>query len=107
MKCHYTILLSIILLSACSGKKAVSAASAGKPAQGLVITTTTDFHAALDRAESMAAVLRRLKEKYGDRMLYLDAGDLFQGSIEGNQSKGRSIVDFYNLLPIDAAAIGN
>lgn len=55
----------------------------------------------------MAQVLRELKNQYGDRMIHLDGGDLFQGSLEGNMSKGRSIVDFYNLLTIDAAAIGN
>lgn len=73
----------------------------------LAIVTTTDFHSALDRAEGLASVLRELKSRYGDQMFYLDAGDLFQGSMEGNLSKGRSIVDFFNLLPVDAAAIGN
>ena len=73
----------------------------------LVIAGTTDFHSALQRAEGMASVIRTLKSQYGDQLLYLDGGDLFQGSLEGNMSKGKSIVEFYNALGLDAAAVGN
>lgn len=73
----------------------------------LVIVATSDFHASLERGEGLAAVIRDLRTVYGSQMIYLDGGDLFQGSLEGNMSKGRSIVAFFNALGLDAAAIGN
>jgi 5'-nucleotidase len=73
----------------------------------IVVVGTNDFHAALDRAEGLASVISDLRKRYGDRMIYLDAGDQFQGSLEGNLSKGRAVVGFFNLLKLDAAAIGN
>jgi 5'-nucleotidase len=73
----------------------------------IVIVGTNDFHAALDRAEGLASVITDLRNRYGGRMVYLDAGDQFQGSLEGNLSKGRAVVGFFNLLKLDAAAIGN
>jgi len=73
----------------------------------LIIISTNDFHAALDRAEGLASVVRDQQKKYGDHALYLDGGDEFQGSLEGNVSKGKAVVDFFNLLNLDAAALGN
>lgn len=72
-----------------------------------MIVATADFHAALDKAEGLATVVRDLRAKHGDSMLYLDGGDLFQGSLEGNMPKGRSVVEFFNAIGLDAAAIGN
>lgn len=73
----------------------------------LVVISTNDFHAALDKAEGLASTLGDLRKRYGDHMIYLDAGDLFQGSIEGSISKGKAVIAFYNLLHPDAVAIGN
>jgi 5'-nucleotidase len=76
-------------------------------ADELIIISTSDFHSSLDRAEGLAHVVRELRRKFGEHVLHLDGGDLFQGSLEGNLTKGRSIVDFYNALGVDAAAFGN
>ena len=73
----------------------------------VVIVVTNDFHAALDRAEGMASVIRDVRKKYPERVVYLDAGDQFQGSVEGNISKGEAVVELFNLLELDAAAVGN
>lgn len=73
----------------------------------LVIVATTDFHSALDQAEGMASVIRSLQVQYGDRMIYLNGGDMFQGSMEGNVSQGRAVIEFFNLLPLGASAVGN
>jgi 5'-nucleotidase len=79
-----------------------------QPGRGeLVIVATSDFHAALDRAEGLAHVIRALREEYGDRVLWLDGGDLFQGSFEANLNKGRSVVALFSELGLDAAAVGN
>jgi len=97
--------LSAVFISACAVPKHQTGGP--KTPSELIVVTTTDFHSALDKAEGLASVIRSLKDRYGDRMLYLDAGDLFQGSLEGNLSKGEAVVKFMNLLPLDAAAIGN
>jgi 5'-nucleotidase len=48
-----------------------------------------------------------LREKYGPNLIWLDAGDEFQGSIESNMSEGEPMVKFFNAAGVDAAAIGN
>jgi len=73
----------------------------------LVVVSTNDFHGALDRAEGLASVIRDLRKKYREHMVYLDAGDQFQGSLESNITKGRAVIEFFNLLGLDAAALGN
>src|SRR5262245_48120653 len=90
-------LLSVLPPVGCSSKKPPQpVAQEPLSHDDLVVVATTDFHAELEKAEAMASVIRDLKERYGDRMIYLDGGDLFQGSLEGNMSKGKSVVEFYN-----------
>ena len=103
----FTFLLLLIFCAACSKEN-----QSPKPVQKedigeIVVVATTDFHATLDRAEGLAQVISDLRNRYGDRMIYLDAGDQFQGSLEGNISKGKAVVGFFNLMQLDAAAIGN
>jgi 5'-nucleotidase len=40
-------------------------------------------------------------------VLLVDAGDMFQGSLESNLGEGAVVVEVYNVLGYDAAAIGN
>ncbi len=101
-------LLGVLLLvafSACAGRPP-SASEQGERAD-LVILATSDFHANIERAEPFAETIRNLREIYPQSALLFDGGDLFQGSLEGNLSKGRAVVDLYNLIGFDAAAIGN
>jgi 5'-nucleotidase len=98
----YFLSALILFLAACVPHK-----PAVRTKQDLMIVTTTDLHSQVDKAEGIATVIRALKKHYRDQMLYLDAGDLFQGSLEGNLSKGEVSVKLLNLLPLDAAAIGN
>ncbi len=101
--------IAIVALAGCREKE--PAKPVPQPVQvapdELVVVSTNDFHAALDRAEGLASVIRDLRKKYGDRMVYLDAGDQFQGSLESNITKGRAVIEFFNLLGLDAAALGN
>ncbi len=71
------------------------------------IIATTDFHVSLDRAEPFAFMLRKLQEESQDHQVTVSGGDLFQGSMEGNLFKGKAGVDFFNLLHMDAMALGN
>lgn len=87
----------------------------------LVIVGTNDFHGYLRPAESdfygskvliggapwFAGYIHILQKKFGSNLILLDAGDLFQGTIESNLFLGKPVVRFYNLLPYRAAAVGN
>jgi len=111
MKRLVTLILVIPLLALASCREKEKAQPAPQPVQvapdELVVVSTNDFHGALDRAEGMASVIRDLRKKYGERMVYLDAGDQFQGSLESNITKGRAVTEFFSLLGLDAAALGN
>ncbi|MDH3591933.1 MAG: bifunctional metallophosphatase/5'-nucleotidase [Planctomycetota bacterium] len=67
----------------------------GQPAGGFI-------HLALMvRGEREAA--RRMNAS----VLLLDAGDLFQGTPVGNETRGDAVIDVMNALGYDAAALGN
>ncbi len=85
----------------------------------LTIAAINDFHGALFEEELrdqpgryvgglpwLAGSLDALRTEDPD-LIVLDGGDLFQGSWAVNQSRGRGSVEAYNLLRVDAAAIGN
>lgn len=57
----------------------------------------------------MADMIETIKKEYNGNVLYLDAGDQFQGGIEASSlvSSGQIMNDFYNVLKIDGSAIGN
>ncbi len=103
----YTFFLFLIFCVACSKENQSPKPVQKEDAGEIVVVATNDFHATLDRAEALAQVITDLRNRYGDRMIYLDAGDQFQGSLEGNISKGKAVVGFFNLMQLDAAAIGN
>lgn len=96
-----------LALNGCAGKPSSPDSPAAAVVTDLVLVTTSDFHAALDRAEPLAETLRALKAEHGPKMLYLDAGGMFQGTLEGNLSKGRPMVELFNLAGLDATAVGN
>jgi sulfur-oxidizing protein SoxB len=53
----------------------------------------------LDR---LAAVVKRVRAERGDRVLLLDGGDTWQGSLGANASRGQDMVDCMALLKPDA-----
>ena len=102
---HLTVLIFALLgLSACSHGLLQSERS---NTDQLTILSTTDFHSSLSRAEGLANQVKKLRDRYKNPILFLDAGDLFLGSLEGDLENGKAIVDLYNLLGLDAAAVGN
>jgi 5'-nucleotidase len=52
------------------------------------------------------SALRDIRKKDG-AVLLVDAGDMWQGTLESNLSEGASVVQAYNALGYAAAAIGN
>ena len=51
--------------------------------------------------------LRAARAEDGGAVLLIDAGDMWQGTLESNLSEGASMVDAYNALGYAAAAVGN
>jgi 5'-nucleotidase len=58
-------------------------------------------------ASALAGMIKILKEESEGRLLIVDAGDEWQGTIESNQVKGASVVEFFNKIGVSAAAVGN
>ncbi|MBI3178685.1 MAG: metallophosphatase, partial [Deltaproteobacteria bacterium] len=85
----------------------------------VAVVATSDLHGAIEpqRAdaaapriggvEGLSGYVNSLRELNGERTVLVDGGDLFQGTLASNLSKGRAVVDAYNLLGYDAVAIGN
>lgn len=48
-----------------------------------------------------------LKETWGERMIWIDSGDEFQGGVETKVSKGQILTDFFNIKKLSAATVGN
>ena len=51
--------------------------------------------------------LRAARAREGGAVLLIDAGDMFQGTLESNLTEGAPVVQAYNALGYTAAAIGN
>lgn len=92
------------------------------PEQELVILGINDLHGALQPSQELSSdgipyrvgggpilsgYFKIARKVYGDRLLILDAGDQFQGSLESNLKEGQPMVELLNLLGIDAATVGN
>lgn len=87
----------------------------------LVIVGTNDFHGYLrpvewayqgargvqGGAEWFAGYVDILQRRYGDALILLDAGDMYQGTLESNWFHGQSVKAFYDFLPYRALAVGN
>ena len=110
-------LVLFLLLSAC--------ASWRKPAEPVhvVIVGTTDMHGWFNgHVETppgggegvlwgglpvLATHVEALREQNGGRVLLVDSGDMFQGTLESNLFEGEAVVRGYNVLGYAAAAVGN
>jgi len=100
-----------ILLVACS----LAACATSSP---VVITVigTNDVHGALlskDGSGGLSTLsgyvnaVREARAKDEGAVLLIDAGDMWQGTLESNLSEGASLVEAYNSLGYTAAAVGN
>ena len=110
------IIGSIVLLSiaACS-----SQGDTETPASDSVLISvigTNDVHGELLAAERSGGLttlsgyvhaIRTARARDGGTVLLIDAGDMWQGTLESNLVEGRSVVEAYNAMGYTAAAIGN
>src|SRR4051812_23106385 len=105
--------LGLVLLAACSQpatKHDHGPPVAKKGARTLTIIGTNDLHGAIDRLPILAgfiANIRAARAADGGGVLLVDAGDLFQGTLESNIAEGADVVKAYNEMGYNASAIGN
>jgi 2',3'-cyclic-nucleotide 2'-phosphodiesterase (5'-nucleotidase family) len=114
---------SMFLLLACGAPPAVveparTPTPAPAPARGpelftLTLLGTNDFHGHVEAMPLLAGyveMLRAMRAEPGNEhgaVVLLDGGDMFQGTLESNQDEGLPVVELYNALGYDAAALGN
>jgi 5'-nucleotidase len=108
------LLAALLLAAACrtpaSGPGATSASAA--PRRGRVVLSivgTSDLHGHVEQLPLFAGYLNNLRaRRQGDgAVLLVDAGDMFQGTLESNLGEGDVVVEAYGALGYDAVAIGN
>ena len=76
----------------------------------LSIIGTNDVHGALARLPVLAGFvnnLRAARARDGGAVVVIDAGDMFQGTIESNSNEGAALIDAYNAIGYTAATVGN
>ena len=81
------------------------------PAKKIVtIVGTNDLHGHIESTPLLGGylkVLRQAREKDGGAVLLVDAGDMFQGTLESNLGEGVAVLHAYKALGYAAATIGN
>ena len=101
--------IACLAISACAGQQA-----AGNFTLSLI--GTNDLHGAVLETNERGGLalldgylsnLRAARQQDGGAVLLLDAGDLFQGTLESNLGEGSVVVDAYNTIGYQAATIGN
>lgn len=104
---QYAILL---LLAACAGQQQDTRGGVAT----LSIIATNDVHGQLMPAPergglvTVSGYVGALRSAGGGRaVLLLDAGDMWQGTLESNVTEGAVVVDAYNAMGYAAAAVGN
>jgi 5'-nucleotidase len=118
------LLCALLALGACSS---TGRSMAGTPAKGpaapppsstaiISIVGTNDLHGGVlqrgDRGglallSGYVSNLRAARARDGGAVVLLDAGDMFQGTLESNLTEGSVVIAAYNRLGYAAAAIGN
>ena len=105
------LLLVLSLIVACAGNPPAHA-----PSFTLSIVGTNDLHGGVLASNARGGLalldgylhnLRAARARDGGAVLLLDAGDLFQGTLESNLNEGEVVISAYNAIGYDGAAIGN
>jgi 2',3'-cyclic-nucleotide 2'-phosphodiesterase (5'-nucleotidase family) len=84
------------------------AGSASADSVILSIVGTSDLHGRIAALPWLAGYVDNLRKRRAPgAVLLLDAGDMFQGTLESNLVEGASVVRAYNAMGYTAAALGN
>ncbi|MFO0547944.1 MAG: 5'-nucleotidase C-terminal domain-containing protein [Polyangiaceae bacterium] len=101
--------------SSASASARASASSGTAPAAphetvGITVVGTNDLHGritALPLLGGYLDVIRGARAESGGGVVLVDAGDMFQGTLESNLLEGKPVRDAYAMLGYAAVAIGN
>jgi 2',3'-cyclic-nucleotide 2'-phosphodiesterase (5'-nucleotidase family) len=88
----------------------ITPAQAKPGAVTLTILGTNDLHGAIARLPLLAGYVnnvRAARQAEGGGVVLVDAGDMFQGTLESNLREGADVVRAYNAIGYTAAAVGN
>ena len=109
-----------LLLAAVAGLSAIQVDAGGQRAAWSTVTLsivgTNDLHGGIlpDNGQGGLALfagyvknLRAARTREGGAVLLVDAGDMWQGTLESNLREGAPVVAAYNALGYTAAAVGN
>lgn len=87
--------------------------------RGLEFFSLNDFHGATQEngtyrdsdyepgISKISTYLNTQRETYGDEVVFVNAGDMWQGTADSNITKGALVTDWLNLMDCKAMAIGN
>lgn len=106
-------LLAVALIIACSGPTVERRPGPPQKSRGAVTLTvigTNDLHGATERLPILAGYIRNVREareRGGGGLVIVDAGDMFQGTLESNLNEGAAVIAAYNRIGYTAAAVGN
>jgi 5'-nucleotidase len=56
---------------------------------------------------ALASYVDAIRKENGGRVVLVDSGDMFQGTLESNMFEGEAVIRGYNVLGYHAAAVGN
>jgi 2',3'-cyclic-nucleotide 2'-phosphodiesterase (5'-nucleotidase family) len=110
------VVLAAIAAFACADTGSRPAVVPAAPTVTLSIVGTNDLHGGIlqrgDRGGlallgGYVANIRAARVRDGGAVLLIDAGDMFQGTLESNLNEGQSVIAAYNALGYAAAAVGN
>lgn len=117
LKKTLTAICLSLLVSGCAPRREPAEPAPAAPALvTLSIVATNDLHGGVlprDGRGGLALLggylknLRAARARDGGGVLLLDAGDMFQGTLESNLTEGASVIAAYNALGYAAAAVGN
>jgi 5'-nucleotidase len=104
-----TLLIAVTLVSC-------SAAPQREAGVTISVVGINDIHGELNAGETHGGLigisayvnaLRTARAAEGGAVLVVDAGDMWQGTLESNLVEGSSMIEAYNALGVRGAAIGN
>ena len=73
----------------------------------LSLIGTSDLHGRVGKLARFGAFVDALRAARPGRVLLVDAGDMFQGTLESDLNEGEAVLAIYRLLGYHAVAIGN
>lgn len=104
-------LLAVLVGTALScARPAPQTPQATAAAMIISIVATTDLHGHVESLPWLSGHVRNLRaarRAAGGDVLLVDAGDMWQGTLESNLGEGASVVRAYNALGYHAVTIGN